>query len=128
MPRAKNAVAKLRKKRRLLKRVKGFYGGRGKLLRTAKETLIRAEAFATKHRRKKKGDWRRLWILRISAACKLRGINYSQFMAGLKKANIELNRKVLSDLAIRDSSGFDRLVAMAKESAAKEPAGTKSLT
>jgi|SRR5438093_10410621 len=120
MPRAKNAVAKLRRKKRLLKRVKGFYGGRGKLLRTAKETLIRAEAFATKHRRKKKGDWRRLWILRINAACKLRGINYSQFMAGLKKANVELNRKMLSDIAVRDSSGFDQLVAAAKSAARKQ--------
>jgi large subunit ribosomal protein L20 len=120
MPRTKNAVAKLRKKRRLLRRVKGFYGGRGKLLRTAKETLIRAEAFATKHRRKKKGDWRRLWILRINAACKLRGVNYSQFMAGLKKANVELNRKMLSDIAVRDSSGFDQLVAAAKSAAGKK--------
>ena len=116
MPRVKNAVAKLRKKRRLMRRVKGFRGGRGKLLRTAKETLIRAEAFSLRHRRKKKGDWRRLWILRISAACKSRGINYSQFMAGLKRANVGLNRKILSDMAIRDTTGFDRLVSAAKKS------------
>ena len=114
MPRVRNSVAKLRKKRRLLKRVKGFRGGRGKLLRTAKETRIRAEAFATKHRRKKKGDWRGLWIVRINAACRARGINYSQFVKGLKKANIELNRKVLSDIALRDSSGFDSLVETVK--------------
>ena len=115
MPRVKNSVAKLRKKRRLLKRVKGFRGGRRKLLRTAKETLIRAEAYATQHRRKKKGDWRRLWILRINAACRARGMNYSQFMAGLKKANVELNRKILSDMAVRDSTGFDQLVDTARK-------------
>ena len=115
MPRARNGVAKLRKKRRLLRRAKGFRGGRGKLLRTVKETIIRADAFATKHRRKKKGDWRSLWIIRINAACKSRGINYSSFMAGLKKAQIELNRKALSDIALRDATGFDELVAAAKK-------------
>ena len=115
MPRARNGVAKLRKKRRLLKRAKGFRGGRGKLLRTVKETLIRGEVFATQHRRKKKGDWRRLWIVRINAACKARGINYSRFVQGLKKANVELNRKVLSDIAVRDASGFDELVSTAKK-------------
>jgi len=116
MPRARNGVAKLRKKRRLLKRVKGFRGGRRKLLRTAKETLIRAEAFATKHRRKKKGDWRSVWILRINAACRARGVNYSTFMRGLKKANIELNRKMLADIALRDASAFDQLVSSAQKS------------
>ncbi|MBI4605217.1 MAG: 50S ribosomal protein L20 [Planctomycetes bacterium] len=114
MPRARNSVAKLRKKRRLLRKAKGFYGGRHNLLRTVKETLIRGEAFATKHRRKKKGDWRRLWILRISAACKARGVNYSQFMNGLRKANVALNRKMLSDIAVRDAEGFDQLVAAAR--------------
>lgn len=119
MPRARNGVARLRKKRRLLKRVKGFRGGRGKLLRTAKETLVRAEAFATRHRRKKKGDWRSVWIIRINAACRARGINYSQFLNGLKKANIELNRKTLADIALKDSAGFDRLVEAAKASTGK---------
>jgi large subunit ribosomal protein L20 len=114
MPRVRNGVAKLRKKRRLMRRVKGFRGGRGKLLRTAKETRIRAEAFATKHRRKKKGDMRGLWIIRINAACRARGINYSQFIRGLKKANIELNRKMLADIALRDSSGFDSIVSTVK--------------
>ncbi len=114
MPRVRNSVAKLRKKRRLLHRVKGFRGGRGKLLRTAKETRIRAEVFATKHRRKKKGDMRGLWIVRINAACRSRGLNYSQFMLGLKRAKVELNRKMLADLALRDSSGFDNLVSTSK--------------
>ncbi len=110
MPRVRNGVAKLRKKRRLLKRAKGFRGGRSNLLRTVKETLIRADAFATKHRKKKKGDFRSLWIVRINAACRARGISYSQFMAALKKAEIQLNRKVLADLAVRDPQVFDRLV------------------
>ncbi len=114
MPRARNGVARLRKKRRLLRRVKGFRGGRRKLLRTAKETLIRAEVYATKHRRKKKGTWRRLWIVRINAACRSRGVNYSQFVRGLKAAAIDLNRKMLADLAVRDSEAFDALVARAQ--------------
>ena len=113
--RASNGVARLRKKKRLMRKVKGFWGGRSKLLRTAKETLIRAEAFATKHRRKKKGDWRKLWILRINAACRSRGINYSQFVRGLKSAEIDLNRKMLADLAIRDAAAFDELVSTAKK-------------
>ncbi len=114
MPRASNVVARLRKKKRLFKRVKGFRGGRSKLLRTAKESLIRAEAFATKHRRKKKGDWRRLWIVRINAACRSRGMNYSQFIRGLSAAEIDLNRKMLADLAVRDSEAFDTLVSQAQ--------------
>lgn len=105
----------MRKKRRLLRRAKGFRGGRHKLLRTVKETLIRAEAFATKHRRKKKGDWRRLWILRINAACRSRGLRYSEFIAGLKRANVTLNRKCLADIALRDGAAFDRLVTTARE-------------
>ena len=117
MPRVRSGVPRLRRKRRLLKRAKGFRGGRRKLLRTVKETLIRAEAYATRHRRKRKGEWRRLWIVRIQAACRSRGMNYSQFMCGLKRAQVELNRKMLSELAIRDPSSFDRLVKTAQEAA-----------
>lgn len=115
MPRVRNAVAKLRRKRRLMKRAKGFRGGRSKLLCSARETLIRGEAFAKAHRRKKKGDWRRLWILRINAACRARGIRYGEFISGLKRAKVELNRKVLSDMAVRDAAGFDSLVTAARE-------------
>ena len=114
MPRVKNGPARLRKKRRLMRRAKGFYGNRSKLLRQAKETVMRAEVFATKHRRRKKGTMRRLWILRINAACRSRGISYSQFILGLKKAGIALDRKVVSDMAIRDTAGFERLVEMVK--------------
>ncbi len=114
MSRAVNGVARLRKKSRLRKRVRGYWGGRSKLHRVAKESLIRAEAFATKHRRKKKGDFRRLWIVRINAACRARGINYSQFVRGLNSAGVELNRKILADMAVRDSAAFDGLVETAR--------------
>lgn len=115
MPRVKSAVGRLRRKKRLFKRVKGFRGGRSKLLRTAKQSLIRSEAFATKHRRVKKRQMRGLWILRINVACREQGISYSQFINGLKKANIELDRKILSDLAVRDEKGFQQLVELAKK-------------
>ena len=114
MPRARFGVARLRKKNKLFRRVKGFRGGRGKLLRTAKEARTRAEAYATRHRRKKKGDWRRLWIVRISAACRARGMRYSEFIYGLKQAEVDLNRKVLADLAATDSAAFGQLVSTAK--------------
>jgi len=115
MPRVKSAVGRLRRKKRLFKRVKGFRGGRSKLLRTAAQSLIRSEAFATAHRRLKKRTMRSLWILRINVACRERGMSYSQFIYGLKKANIELDRKILSDLAIRDEKGFQQLVELAKK-------------
>ena len=118
MPRVRSGVPRLRRRRKLLKRAKGFRGGRRKLLRTVKETLIRAEAYATQHRRKRKGEWRRLWIVRIQAACRSRGLNYSRFMCGLKRSNVELNRKMLSELAIRDPDSFDRLVETAQEAVA----------
>ena len=116
MPRARYGVARHRKKRRLFKRAKGFRGGRSKLWRTVKESVMRAEAYATRHRRKKKGEWRRLWIVRITAACRSRGTNYSRFVAGLKRADIDLNRKMLSEIAIRDPKTFDNLVATATAS------------
>ena len=113
--RVKTAVPKLRRKRRLLRRVKGFRGARGKLLKAAKESRIRAEAFATRHRRMRKRDMRSLWIVRINAACRARGMSYSRFIDGLKKANVDLDRKVLSDLAIRDAAAFEELVELARK-------------
>ncbi len=113
--RVKNAVAKLRRKRRLLKRVKGFRGARSKLVRVAKESRIRSEAYATRHRRLKKRQMRSLWILRINAACRAQGVSYSRFMNGLKKAKVDLDRKVLSDLAVRDAAAFSHLVELAKK-------------
>jgi large subunit ribosomal protein L20 len=97
-----------------MRRVKGFEGNRSKLLRMAKESRLRAEVFATKHRRDKKGGMRRMWIIRINAACRSRGLSYSQLMNGLKRVGVLLDRKVISDMAIRDVPGFDHLVALAQ--------------
>ena len=96
-------------KKRLFRRAKGYRGGRSKLLRTVKETLLRSGAFAFRDRRVRKRDFRKLWIIRINAACRARGLRYSEFIHGLKKANIELDRKTLSEMAIHDPAGFDRL-------------------
>lgn len=100
--------------RRLLKRASGYVGARRKLLRTAKETLVRAGVFAYRDRRVKKREFRRLWIIRISAACAENGIRYSQFINGLNKANINLDRKQLSEMAINDPAGFQAVVEQAK--------------
>src|SRR3990172_10951525 len=108
--------ARKRKKNRLFQKAKGYTGGRRRLLRSVKETLVRAEAFAFRDRRTKKREFRRLWIIRINAACHERGLRYGEFINGLKKAGLELNRKMLSELAIHDPTAFDALVAKAKES------------
>ncbi len=102
-------------KKRLFRKVKGFVGGRRKLLRTAKETLIRAGVYAFRDRRAKKREFRKLWIIRINAAVRMQGLRYSEFIAGLKKANIELDRKILSDMAINDATGFAQVVELAKK-------------
>ncbi len=103
-----------KKKNRLFKRAKGYRGGRGKLLRTVKETLIRAGVYAFRDRRVRKRDFRKLWIIRINAATRMRGLRYSLFINGLKKANIDLNRKMLSEMAIHDAAAFDQVVEKAK--------------
>jgi len=106
----------VRRKRvkRVLKAARGYRGGRSKLFRSAKETLRRAWWYGRRHRREKKRQFRRLWITRITAASRMRGMSYSRFIAGLKGANIELNRKVLADLALTDEQAFDRLVELAQ--------------
>ena len=109
--RARKGAARRQAKNRLFKAVKGFVGGRGRLLKSAKETLLRAGMFAFRDRRAKKRDFRRLWIIRVSAAAEMRGIKYSRFIHGLKLANVGLDRKSLSDLAIYDSETFDAIVA-----------------
>lgn len=106
--------ARNRAKKRLFKKVKGFVGGRRKLLRTAKETLIRAGVYAFRDRRVRKRDFRSLWIIRINAATRERGLRYSQFIAGLKAAKIELDRKILAEMAVNDPQAFDQVVEMAK--------------
>jgi len=109
MPRVKSGVSKLRSKKRLMKKARGNVGGRSRLLSTARDTVRRGLAFSFAHRRKKKGDFRRLWITRLTAACRMRGGSYSRFIAGLNKANIALDRKMLSDLAVRNPEVFDKV-------------------
>ena len=112
--RVRKGAARRQAKRRLFKRAKGFRGGRGKLLRTMKETLIRADVFATRDRRARKRNMRRLWIVRINAAVRMNGLRYSQFISGLKKANIELDRRTLAEMAVRDAAAFTKVVELAK--------------
>ena len=113
MPRATNAPARRRRRKRILKAAKGYYGARSKQIRTASDAVDRAQASAFKDRKRKKREFRRLWITRISAACRMRDISYSRFMNGLKKASVEVNRKMLSEVAISDAAAFDKLVQAA---------------
>ncbi|MEX0866762.1 MAG: 50S ribosomal protein L20 [Pirellulales bacterium] len=112
--RTTKGAARNRAKNRLFKKVKGYVGGRRKLLRTAKETLIRAEVYATRDRRTRKREFRKLWIIRINAACRERGLRYSEFIHGLNKAEINLDRKTLAEMAVSDPAGFDAVVEQAK--------------
>ena len=111
-------AARNKAKRRLFKKVKGYRGGRGNMLRTAKESLVRAGAFAFRDRRTRKREFRKLWIIRINAAVRERGLRYSEFIHGLDKANVKLDRKSLSEMAIHDPEGFDAVVARVKEALA----------
>ena len=112
--RATTAPASRERRRRRLARAKGFYGARSKLFRTATEAVDRALRLSTAHRKLKKRDFRKLWIARINAATRLEGMSYSKFMAGLIKAGVTLNRKMLSEIAIHDPSGFKTIVEIAK--------------
>ena len=98
----------------MLKRAKGFVGGRRKLYRTAMETVMRAEAYAFRDRRARKREFRKLWILRINAACRQRGVNYSRFISALDKAGVAIDRKELAEMAVSDPAAFDKLAQMAK--------------
>ena len=111
---ARSLPARARRRRRL-EEAKGFRGARSKLFRTATEAVDRARALATIHRKLKKRDFRQLWIARINAAARAEGISYSQFIAGLTKAGVILNRKMMSEIAIRDPEGFKQLVEIAKK-------------
>ena len=113
--RATNAPASRERRRRRLELAKGFYGARSKLFRTATEAVDRAMRLATEHRKLKKRDFRQLWIARVNAAARAEGISYSKFMAGLLKAGIILNRKMLSEIAIQDPAGFKTIVEIAKK-------------
>ncbi len=114
MPRTTNAPASRKRRKRILNRAKGFRGGRSKLFRTATESVDRALSQSFIHRKQKKRNYRSLWIVRISAACRASGINYSRFMEGVTKAEIGLNRKMLSEIAIHDPEGFAQIVEQAK--------------
>jgi large subunit ribosomal protein L20 len=118
MPRATNAPASRKRRQRVLERAKGFRGSRSKLFRTAKEAVDRAMVMATTHRKDKKRSYRRLWITRVSAASRLNGITYNRLIEGLTKANVGLNRKMLSEIAIHDPDGFTKIVEQAKASLA----------
>ena len=113
MARVKGALATRKRRKKTLKLAKGYFGAKSKLFKTAKEAVMKSGNYAYIGRRQKKRDFRRLWITRISAACKLNGINYSQFMNGLNKAGITINRKMLADLAVNDAAAFTTLVKAA---------------
>ncbi len=114
MPRVRKGAARHQSKKRILKLVKGHRGSAGRLYRLAKEATVRAAVNARIDRKRRKREFRSLWIIRLNAACKLRGVRYSQFINGCKKANIELNRKMLSEIAIADPAGFDAIVETVK--------------
>ena len=115
MARVKGAMMTRKRRNKTLKLAKGYWGGKHRLFKTAKEAVMKSGQYAYIGRRQKKRDFRKLWITRISAACKLNGVNYSQFMNGLKKSGSTLNRKMLSEIAIHDPAGFTALVEAAKK-------------
>lgn len=115
MARVKTGVVRRRRHKKVLKLARGFYSGRHKHFRKAKEQLERSLVYAFRDRRAKKRDFRRLWIIRINAACRLNDISYSKFMNGLKKANIALDRKILANLAMNDATAFSAVVEEAKK-------------
>ena len=114
MARVKNGVAHHARKKKIMEAAKGARGGRSKLYKAAKETAERAMRYAYRDRRKKKAEFRALWITRINAAARIHGLSYSRLVAGLKKGGVEINRKVLADLAVRDADAFGRLAEVAK--------------
>lgn len=116
MTRSKNGGIAFKRHKKVLKLAKGYWGKKSKIFRPANQQVMKSLAFAYTHRRKKKGDFRRLWITRINAAARLNGLSYSRFINGLKLAGVEINRKILSDLAISDHEAFNKLADVAKES------------
>ncbi|EDI8687109.1 50S ribosomal protein L20 [Campylobacter coli] len=115
MARVKTGVVRRRRHKKVLKLARGFYSGRRKHFRKAKEQLERSLIYAYRDRRRKKRDFRRLWIVRINAACRLNDLSYSKFINGLKKAGIELDRKILADLAMNDAAAFAKIAEAAKK-------------
>ncbi|MEA2062183.1 MAG: 50S ribosomal protein L20 [Gemmatimonadota bacterium] len=115
MPRVKTNVASHRRRKKVLKAAKGYRGGRSKLFCTARESVDRAARYSYIHRKQKKRDFRTLWIQRINAGVRAFGMSYSRFINGLNKAGIEINRKVMADMAVNDPQGFESLVKAARE-------------
>jgi large subunit ribosomal protein L20 len=114
MPRVKRAVHSHKKRRKVLKLAKGFRGGHGRLLRSAKEAVARALRYAYRDRRVRKREFRALWITRVNAAARENGLSYSRLLFGLKKAGVEVDRKILADLAVNDAAAFQALADKAK--------------
>lgn len=114
MPRAKGGVVTHRRHKKIIKQAKGHRGLRHKIFRRANESVMHALRYAYEHRRDKKGDFRRLWIMRINAAARLHGLSYSRLINGLSKAGVEVDRKVLADLAVRDAAAFGQVAEKAK--------------
>ncbi len=114
MAKIKHSVATRKRKKRVLKKAKGFWGDRSKQFQQARRTLARAMVYSYRDRRVKKREFRQLWIIRINAACREQGITYSGFINGLKKANVNLDRKIIADLAVTDNKAFMKLVEIAK--------------
>lgn len=115
MARATNSPASRKRRKKVLKYAKGYFANKSKLFRYAKEAVQHAWQYAYRDRKKKKGEWRGLWIVRLNAACREAGMSYSRFIEGLKASQIELDRKVLADLAVNDEVAFKGLVEMARE-------------
>ena len=126
MARATNSPASRKRRKKVLKYAKGYFGNKSKLFRYAKEAVQHAWQYAYAARRKKKGDFRGLWIVRLNAACRNAGISYSRFIEGLKAAKIELDRKVLSDLAIHDEVAFNALVKQAQHALMEKTGAAKA--
>ena len=114
MPRTRHSVATRRRHKKILKKARGYFGARSRLFRTAQEAVDRAQLYAYRDRRRRKRDFRRLWISRINAAARINGVTYSQLIHGLGQAEIDVNRKVLADLAVRDPEAFSAIAQQAK--------------
>ncbi|MDW7739926.1 MAG: 50S ribosomal protein L20 [Bacillota bacterium] len=117
MPRIKRGSVARKRRKKILKLAKGYYGAKSKLFRVANQQVMKSLSYAYRDRRQRKRDFRKLWIARINAAARADGMSYSRFINGLKKADVQINRKVLADLAVNDKPAFTRLVEVAKENA-----------
>jgi large subunit ribosomal protein L20 len=113
LPRVKRGVTSHRRHKKILAMTRGHRGTKNRLIKRANESMIKSLAYSYAHRRERKGDMRRLWILRVNAACRARGMTYSQFMNGLKKSGVDINRKMLADMAVREPESFSSLVTLA---------------